>query len=327
MDQSFLQQNLFFIPPEWMWVAQLIKGTTMYMAPYVVGYGTFTPEACEVILRDHNKNNRDIRPKALKKYTFKMKSREWILNGEAIIFDLHGQLRNGQHRLMACIRAGVAFDSFYTCGVRSPTFHSYDSHSKRTVADYLKTQGVKQPHITSSALALLYTFMKVGIFDRHVPAYENLDPSNWFTFLQEHHQLEESAAFTHKLGNDVRDLFGGPGTLATLHYLFHRVSTTADAFFENIANRSIPPEAEWSAVKALAKKIADERVVAKREETKISPARIAAYAVKAWNSLMNRRPLSRIPYKPGEDFPQIRGWAYGDDGLPSGPIGTFQKRK
>ena len=63
----------------------------------------------------------------------------WEINGETIVFDEHGNLRNGQHRLLAIIKAGKPLITLVVH--KLPNTNLYDMGKKRAEIDYLKSIG------------------------------------------------------------------------------------------------------------------------------------------------------------------------------------------
>lgn len=66
-----------------------------------------------------------------------MKRGEWRVTSQGIGFDTLGQLRDAHHRLSACIKAGVAFDSVVVFGMRTDAYEVIDTGVVRTYADRL----------------------------------------------------------------------------------------------------------------------------------------------------------------------------------------------
>jgi hypothetical protein len=58
-------------------------------------------------LNTYNKQNRDLKPARLARYTRDMANDRWLPEGEPIRFDEDGRLADGQHRLEALIRASI----------------------------------------------------------------------------------------------------------------------------------------------------------------------------------------------------------------------------
>ena len=56
----------------------------------------------------------------------------WSLTGETIKFGTDGLLKDGQHRLYACIRANTPFDTHAIFGINPETFQHIDVGKKLT---------------------------------------------------------------------------------------------------------------------------------------------------------------------------------------------------
>ena len=87
---------------------------------------TITPAMAEEYLR-HNEHNPRKRPnrKVIDSYAQDMKTGNWFINGEPIVFDANGDLKNGQHRLMAIIKANVPIEMLVVRGV-DPRITTFD---------------------------------------------------------------------------------------------------------------------------------------------------------------------------------------------------------
>lgn len=60
--------------------------------------------------------NRDVVPGAVNTYAIYMITGKWILSPEALCFDIHGHLINGQHLLYAIISSKKPSDCVICCG-------------------------------------------------------------------------------------------------------------------------------------------------------------------------------------------------------------------
>jgi hypothetical protein len=81
----------------------------------VLCWETITPERANQLLAANTKN-RPPKKDRIEKYALLMQRGEWRPSVAVILIDVHGVLRNGQHRLMACVKAGVAFRSLVAFG-------------------------------------------------------------------------------------------------------------------------------------------------------------------------------------------------------------------
>ena len=90
-----------------------------------------TPEIAAEYLKVNVKNYRKLQRPVMKRYAEDMKAGRWELNGEPIVFDNNGMLKNGQHRLAAVILAGATVEMVVVRGV-DESVTAYDLNSVRT---------------------------------------------------------------------------------------------------------------------------------------------------------------------------------------------------
>lgn len=120
---------------------------------------TIQPEVAKCMLH-FNKANRSLSEHTVAKYARAMERGEWLLNGEAIIFDDAGNLANGQHRLNACIRTGIPLNTVVVRGVHPDSFKTFDGGKTRSPADILSVAGEKNTVALASA-ARAYLMMEM----------------------------------------------------------------------------------------------------------------------------------------------------------------------
>lgn len=106
-------------------------------------YKKIYPEDAAEMLT-HNKNNRHISDKAVDKLARDMKNGRWLENGEPIIFEETGILKDGQHRLSAIVKANVPVRMLIVKGVAKGQADLYDAGRARTTSDILQLRGEKE---------------------------------------------------------------------------------------------------------------------------------------------------------------------------------------
>lgn len=102
---------------------------------------TVTPAQAADWLEHNNPSNRTVRKGVVEHYARLMREGKWDFTGEPIQFDTHGNLLNGQHRLMAVVASGVPLDVLVVTGLPAQARDSIDQQSKRTPGDVLKMHG------------------------------------------------------------------------------------------------------------------------------------------------------------------------------------------
>lgn len=130
---------------------------------------TITPERAETYLA-LSEGNRPIRPARVRQYAADMRSGQWLLTGEPIIFN-GSALINGHHRLHACIASRADFSTVVVRDVDSKSYDVIDSGLGRTVGDALGHHGVSSANITAAA-ARLFLGYRAGVI--HDPQQFNI---------------------------------------------------------------------------------------------------------------------------------------------------------
>ena len=135
----------------------------------------FTPAVSEALLDEYNNlpdsPNRPKKPANIIRYTADMQRKEWALTGDTVKFSDRGRLVDGQNRLTACCRAGVAFSSLVVFGVVHEYFDRMDRGKPRDASDLLHLHGY--PQTARLAAAIRWAFL---IDEDRAKARDTLDP-------------------------------------------------------------------------------------------------------------------------------------------------------
>jgi len=180
-----------------------------------------------------NENNRTLKRRKIGEYYRDMINERWHTNtGESIKFDTTGNLRDGQNRLYAVIKANVTLPFLVVRGMCPSSFMVLDTGARRSALDVLHIDG----HDNCSALAGASRKFKLysksggknlsGSF--YVPSNEDI-----LDFVNNNPQIEESVKFAKKHCNKFGKKYIGYSTLAFLHFVFSKKSRqSASLFFE-----------------------------------------------------------------------------------------------
>lgn len=112
---------------------------------------TFTPELAEHILKTRNGANRKPNARKVDEYVHAMKTKRWPVTGSTVVFGKTGYLMDGQHRLLACVRAKMPLTTFVAFNINDAAFAMIDIGRKRSNVDAFQIARVPHPHIASSA--------------------------------------------------------------------------------------------------------------------------------------------------------------------------------
>ena len=121
-----------------------------------------TPEIAAEYLKVNIKNYRKLQRQVIKRYAEDMKAGRWELNGEPIVFDENGLLKNGQHRLAAIIASGVTVEMTVVRGV-SESVTAFDLNSVRNATQISAAKGIDVTKCVLSAVNLLFQLTDDGV--------------------------------------------------------------------------------------------------------------------------------------------------------------------
>lgn len=95
---------------------------------------TVTPEMAAKWL-ESNTHNRKLLKTRVQGLARAMTQGDWRLNGDAIRFYEDGRVADGQHRLSACVKSGVSFQTIVIDGLKEDVSPTIDKGATRTTAD------------------------------------------------------------------------------------------------------------------------------------------------------------------------------------------------
>lgn len=241
--------------------------------------------------RPGDKPNRLLHPEKIVEYAKAMTDGRWRLNGETIKLGPAGELLDGQHRLFACCKAGVSFESFVVRRVDPEAFDTIDVGLKRSAADILSIEGCKSASAVAGAIRWIIA-IEGGKFIRQknarIPADETR--SRWMRDLND---IEKSLPASCSCKSVLQPSIG-----LAMHYLFaKRDKDRADYFFESLGKGAFLREDD--PVFLLRERLLRGRLA----KAKFPSYEIVCMVIRAWNAFREDRPLR-----------SVRGTIMGDDG-------------
>ena len=123
---------------------------------YTTAIEIITPEIASKYLEKNTNNYRNVLYRRVDAYALEMKNGNWKNNGEAIVFGTDGVLKNGQHRLMACVKSNTPFE---TLVIRGCDESVYDHAYTRTTKQELSNENFNITNTMIGAVKLLYTIL------------------------------------------------------------------------------------------------------------------------------------------------------------------------
>lgn len=255
---------------------------------------TVTPEEARLWLDTKNSKNRPISENAVAKYSQEMKQGRWRLNGQPIIFNKTGQLANGQHRLLACVRANTTFETVVTWGMEDEAFETIDDCNTRSMADVLHIRGESSPNLLSAGLRFLWLYVKGEIEHKDLRRGQVCTKPLLQATLEKNPKIRDSVKFYNLLKARPGGLLISAGMAIGLHYLFSLVDEKkADEFFNRF--QSGLELTDDNPVYILRNKI----IAAQKDtSTMLTNSARYYYMVMTWNAYVKGTYVKRLVFTP-----------------------------
>lgn len=257
------------------------------------------PGTAKYLLEKHNSGNRPIKQNTVDRYAADMKAGRWVNNGEAGVFGKSGRINNFQHRLSACVKAGVPFTTHVVFGVPDAAFVSYDQGSNRSPADILALAHYNDTSMLAAGLRWVYL-----IDTGKAKARKKVENYDVLNLIQ--HKYPDLPDYTKMANRIYRNTKYPKGLILALCYLFFKANPKKAAIFCD-AWETGPHKAE-----ALNKAIKLIHRVKNLNHGRIHDVAQAAIFVKAWNLFVNGKSGTekQLEYNVStEPFPDIQGQA------------------
>lgn len=254
-----------------------------------------TPTMAAAILEQQQPGqNRTLRVRHVEKLSGDMRAGRWILNGETIKLASDGRVLDGQHRLSAIVKAGIAVRSVVVRNADVRSLSTIDAGIIRTGADNTKLAGYTE-HIVRAAQANAVWRYRTGSlasgqgWSMSAPALLEM--------LSAEPDLERSLPLARRCKHLLPI-----GISGSMHYLMAaKDRTMADVFFDALAggeniHRGDP-------VFALR-----QRLIQFRASRHLKPRSnmLAALVIKAWNATRAGRQMLVLKWNESEEFPAIQ---------------------
>jgi hypothetical protein len=195
---------------------------------------TLSPQDAEQLL-ELNTHNRHLRPSHVQWLARQMRSGDWKLNGESIKIgrtpDGTDVLLDGQHRLEACVVAGVPFTTLLVTGLPADTQDTVDRGSARTLADALTLDGyTNATALAALAAAMLYTESH-GLPELWQYRTNSLNPMEIRRFIDRTESIRDLVMWGDSLKRKTRGMRLQKPICGTLRYHTDRLDEQASETF------------------------------------------------------------------------------------------------
>lgn len=191
---------------------------------YNVRYVLMTPDLARILYDEYNDTNRPLSKTNVHRLAKEMINNKWKRNGEGITFNRSGNMTNGQHRLVAVIKADKSFLFEVHTGLEDESFATIDGGRKRNPSDVLAHAGVVSAKNTSSLCKFIFGF-KLGRYGDYNSVSERT--LNNTTILEYYNTLaEEDVHSSVNFGQMYSKKANGiltPTIVGGMYYLFNEV--------------------------------------------------------------------------------------------------------
>jgi hypothetical protein len=225
---------------------------------------------------------------------------EWKLTHQGIAFDEEGRLVDGQHRLEAVVKAGIAVDMLVAHGVARTAFTVMDTGRKRTGRDALSLAGeANSTHLAAALRGLqLYLSSPDATWSGGSSLVSN---DQLLTILEAHPEMREAIN---------RGMALNRATKVT-------VTAASIGWYVTCRERADIDQTAWfdGLITGAGLTASDPRLVlrntllgmaaGKRYRRKDDSREHLLYYLKAWNAWVEGRPLKLLRRSPGEKMPKI----------------------
>jgi hypothetical protein len=243
-------------------------------------YETITPRKAEQWLRV-NKTNRKIHSRKVESYANDMAANRWRLTAETMQFSDEGKLLNGQHRLLAIIKADVSVTILVARGLDPDAQKVMDSGTARTFSDQLSIQGILNPTLVASAARLARAAERTGGYG-DLRAVQ-VTHSELEDFLDRNPDLLDAASSQAKTW--AKGMNCVPSIVA---YANWRLSRIDDAAAKDFFEAASSPAGHVKGSPILAMRVRFEKAVRDRE--RLPEAATLSLIFRAWNHYRNGTP-------------------------------------
>jgi hypothetical protein len=259
----------------------------------------FSPQLAEWILLNLNEGNRSRKLAKIRKYAEDMATGSWGLTGDTIKFGANGQLRDGQNRLAACVRAGKPFTTHVAFGIDPELFTRMDIGKNRSGGDVFKIAGIGYADNVAAAVRWLIILTGENPTDRGAQ-FSNEELLQAYRERYDADRLEHSVQQALKVRKTTRHPVG---PLAALHYLFsEKHASKADDFYDEwargIAKRARAPS------RYLQNRLVE---IARNNDGRMHENVRNALIITAWNAFLAGRAVTKaeMTHEPKADMPAI----------------------
>lgn len=271
---------------------------------YAIDLRIVAPHDARAIL-DCNIHNRNLNTRRVSEIAGAIMRGEWKVSPDCIHLARDGRLLNGQHRLHAIQKAGIAVPCLVLVGGDVENQEITDSGRKRSFSDVLVLRGEKNAKRVASIVSAIWSFEESGIPEAESRSVTPT-PQQLLEVFNRHLGIRETVKALNETLPGIP-----PATHGALLYLFSKVHRDDATFFFDRYKDGVGLEA-GSPILTLRNRLVAESARGGSNDLKRTVR--VAFIVRAWNAYRDGERLLRLQWKPGgahpEKFPKINGYTY-----------------
>lgn len=254
--------------------------------PQTTGKYTITPQ---MALHWINRlvNCRAISQADIEAYARDMAAGVWSDNGETIKWDVNDNCFDGEHRLRACVLAGVPFTSWVVVGLPVQSSKTVDLGRKRQLAQVLKNSGERYSTQIASTATLIWRWERGrdALVDTRIkPTYHELS-----RILENNTQIRTSVEFVHGSCAKAARLSRSSTVPAMIHYYGSRNhADRADTFLQQVHTGKDIGSGDPSYT------LREKLISMSKKMNRFTQRDMLELWIPAWNSFAQARTLKRI---------------------------------
>lgn len=241
---------------------------------------------------ESNTHNRNLRQTRVDSYARDMADGNWKLNGDAIRFSVDGTLLDGQHRLSAIVKAGVAIKTLVVWDLPPETQETMDAGQCRTASNALTLRGFGHPTIAASIARTTIRYLRGH---RCVGGAGSVTHAEIISYIQRNpDDIYDAVEVAKKASHGV--LPCSPSIVGSAYYLCAKINRDDAQDFYVVRLINGLGLSEHDPVRLLR-----EMLFRRRSQTfrNMKDDDVVRYAFKAWNAYRRKEPMSQLKAPPG----------------------------
>lgn len=258
-------------------------------------FETITPDVAQTML-DTNTHNRVVSEAYVNQYYNDLVNDRWPVNGEAIKVCEDGTLLDGQHRLLAVIKAQKPVTTLIVRGLPMSAQDTMDTGRNRTVRDALHIGGMPNASAVSAIANGLVRLKKSNRMSEF--RFNRISNSEVQEFIRTHPNIANSATFATAFnGNPLPK-----SVIGITHYLATFVLNLGAEYEQfNAVMKTGLPSYEGDAAYYLREKLIRQRM----SKTVFRPGDLIAMTLATFEHFVKRNPCTKIHMKTAVEFPGL----------------------